>query len=79
MNAMKPFFPRSKIMTTRSVKIRMTLFVAVVLSMGLLVLNGCKKSEPEPAAPAAETAAKAAEETVSEAAETIEQTTCPVI
>jgi len=66
-------------MTTRRTKIWTTLLVAVVLSMGLLVLNSCKKAESEPAAPAAETAVQAAEETASEAAETIEQTTCPVM
>jgi len=66
-------------MNTTSVKTWTMLLIAAVLSVGLLVLNGCKKSEPEPAAPAAKTAAKAAEETASEAAETIEQTTCPVM
>ena len=73
-------------MKATSMKIWTTLLIAVVLSMGLLVLNGCKKSEPEPAAPAAKTAAPAAktaapaaEETASEAVETIEQTTCPVM
>ena len=53
--------------------------VAGLLFVAWIALNGCKKSEPEPAAPGAETAAKAAEETASEAAETIEQTTCPVM
>lgn len=66
-------------MNTTSMKTWTMLLIAAVLSVGLLVLNGCKKSEPEPAAPAAKTAAKAAEETASEAAETIEQTTCPVM
>lgn len=55
------------------------LVIAVVLFVGLLVLDGCKKSEPEPTAPAAKTDVKAAEETASEAGETIEQTACPVM
>ena len=35
-------------MNSASMKLLATLFVAVVLSVGLLVLNGCKKSEPAP-------------------------------
>jgi len=33
-------------MNSTSIKIWMTLFVVVVLSVGLLMINGCKKSEP---------------------------------
>lgn len=74
-------------MTTRSVKIRTTLFVAVVLSMGLLALNGCKKSEPV----STETSSEATQgneghedmameaEPAVETASTIEQKTCPVM
>jgi len=53
--------------------------LAGVLLAGLIVADGCKKSEPEPAAPAAPAAAKMAEETLEKAAEMIEQTTCPVM
>jgi YHS domain-containing protein len=49
------------------------------LLVGLIVADGCKKSEPEPTEPAAPTLEKIAEETVSKAMETIEQTTCPVM
>jgi YHS domain-containing protein len=45
---MKQIFLRRKTMKSTNVKIWATLFVAVVLSAGLLVLNGCKKSEPAP-------------------------------
>ena len=78
-------------MTTRSMKIGTTLFVVVVLSMGLVALNGCKKSETASPEPSAEVAhdhdheheghehmamkAEPAAETVS----TIEQTTCPIM
>ena len=54
--------------------------VAGSLLVALILVNGCKKSEPEePTAPAVPGAAKVAEETVTRAVETIEQTTCPVM
>jgi len=73
-------------MTTRSIQIRTILFVAVVLSVGLFLFDGCKKSEDtlaqktqemhdheghEPAAMEAEPAAQTAS--------VIEQETCPVM
>ena len=74
-------------MTTRSVKLRTTLFVAVVLSMGLLALNSCKKSEPVSTETSSETTQRheghehmAMEaEPAAETASTIEQRTCPVM
>ena len=74
-------------MNSISMKIWTTLFVAVVLSVGLLVLNGCKKSEPAPTETSSETmqgmqehehAAMTAEETA-KAAAAGEQTICPVM
>ena len=73
-------------MRTKGMHIWMTLFVAVVLSMGLLGLNGCKKSEE----PQSETTqamqshqghehAAMTEETAKETAAAVEQTTCPVM
>ncbi|MHC4751355.1 MAG: YHS domain-containing protein [Planctomycetota bacterium] len=53
--------------------------VVGLLLVGLIVVDGCKKSEPEPAEPAAPTLGKVAEEAVSQAMATIEQTNCPVM
>jgi len=49
------------------------------LLVALILVHGCKKSEPEPTAIDAPGAAKVAEEAVSKAVETVEQTTCPVM
>ena len=61
---------------------RRTCLVIAVLFAGLLVLNGCKKSEPAPPpkTPAATTQGQAATtaEAAKETASTVEQTTCPV-
>lgn len=71
---------------------RVTLVVALLVG-GLIMVNGCKKSEPEPTTPAAptmenvaETAAKTADETTKAAKETMdkavataEQTVCPIM
>ena len=57
---------------------RAALAAAFVL-VGLILVHGCKKSEPEPTTPAVPGAAKVAEETVTRAVETVEQTTCPVM
>ncbi len=75
-------------MNSTSMKIWTTLFVAVVLSVGLLVLNGCKKSEPAPTETSSKTmqgmqgmqehAAMATEE-ATKAAAAGEQTICPVM
>jgi YHS domain-containing protein len=81
------FFLRRKTMNSTSMKIWTTLFVAVVLSGGLLVLNGCKKSEPAPTKTSSNTmqgmqgnehaamTTKAATETAAAG----EQTICPVM
>jgi len=58
-----------------SKKVKTMLLLFALLVVGLIVVNGCKKSEPaapEPTPPAAEPEEKAA-------AVTIEQTTCPVM
>jgi len=67
-----------------SKKVKTMLLLTVLLVVGLIVVNGCKKSEP--AAPTMEEvtrkAAKAAEEmkeTATEAAAEVEQTMCPVM
>jgi len=59
--------------------------LAGLLLVGLVVVDGCKKSEPKPAAPtapaapAAPTMSQAAKETASQKVQTVEQTTCPVM
>ena len=70
---------RSQKMNAKRKQLVSVSLVAGVLLAGLIVADGCKKSEPEPAAPAAPAAAKMAEETLEKAAEMIEQTTCPVM
>ena len=61
------------------------LLLAGFLLVGLIVVDGCKKSEPKPAAPAvsaapaAPTMSQAAKETASQKVQTVEQTTCPVM
>ena len=77
-------------MKAKSMKIWAMLFVVAVLSMGLLMHNGCKKSEPAPTEASSEKtmemkgheghdhAAMDAEPVV-ETASVIEQTTCPVM
>jgi len=64
------------------------LLLAGLLLVGLVVVDGCKKSEPKPEAPAAPappatpatpTMSQAAEETASQKVQTVEQTTCPVM
>ena len=60
---------------------KISLLIAVLFA-GLLMLNGCKKSEPTPAAPAAPaapTAAKVVEDAAKEVVAAAEQTTCPVM
>ena len=63
---------------------KISLLIAVLFA-GLLMLNGCKKSEPEPPAPAARTtpaaptAAKVAEDAASQVVQAVEQTECPVM
>jgi len=49
----------------------MSMLISLLL-VGLIMLNGCKKSEPETAEPSGT-------ETVQAALATIEQTTCPVM
>jgi YHS domain-containing protein len=81
---MKQIFLRRKTMNSTNAKIWATLLVAVVLPVGLLVLNGCKKSEPAPAETSSNTMqgmqehAMTAEETA-KAAAAGEQTICPVM
>jgi YHS domain-containing protein len=64
---------------------RMTIITVVIASLILIGAGGCKKSEPETAAPASQlekTAAKAtaeASKTVAQAAASVEQTLCPVM
>lgn len=72
-------------MNSTRMKIQMTLFVAVVMTMVLLMLNGCKKSEPAPAETSSNTmqemqehSAMATEEATKTAAAG-EQTICPVM
>ena len=67
------------------------LLLAGLLVVGLVVIDGCKKSEPAPPAPAAptapaarttpaaSTAAKVAEDAASQVVQAVEQTTCPVM
>ena len=78
-------------MKSPSMKIWAVLGVVAVLSVGLLVLNGCKKSEPTPGGTSAEKTMKTedhgqmamaketATETAKETASTTEQTICPVM
>ena len=69
-------------------KIWATLFIAVVLSVGLLVLNGCKKSEPAPSETSSNTTqgmqgmqehGTMTTEQAAKAAAAGEQTICPVM
>ncbi len=74
-------------MNSTSIKIWMTLFVVVVLSVGLLMINGCKKSEPS----STETSSNKMQgmegmqenamtkEEMAQAAAAGEQTICPVM
>jgi len=68
-----------------SAKERQKAVVAVVtcLVLAVLVVQGCKKSEPEtppaPAEPAKDTAAKLETESASAVAKATEQTSCPVM
>ena len=66
-------------MNAKKIQLIIVSLLAGFLLAGLVLLEGCKKSEPEPTAPAIPAAVKEAEETASKAAETIEQTTCPVM
>jgi YHS domain-containing protein len=78
-------------MKSPSMKIWAMLGVAGVLSVGLLVLNGCKKSEPTPSGTSSDTTMKmeghdqaaVAKQTATDAAKemasTTEQTICPVM
>ena len=73
-------------MTTRSIQIKMMLGVAVVLSMGLFLFDGCKKSEDTSAQQTqgmhdheGHEHASVEAEPVKETASTIEQTNCPVM
>jgi len=64
--------------------IKKTHVVVAGLFAGLIVLNGCKKSEPAPPAPAAPAASTqeqtaATAEAAKETAAAVEQTTCPVM
>lgn len=74
-------------MNATNMKIWTTLFLAVVLSVGLLMLNGCKKSEPASTETSMDTmegheghenmAMKT--ESATETAAASEQTICPVM
>jgi YHS domain-containing protein len=71
-------------MKSTSITIGTMLVVAAVLSVGLLALNGCKKSEPAPSETSSNTmqgmqehATMTAEE-AAKAAAAGEQTTCPI-
>ena len=61
------------------------LLLAGLLLVGLVVVDGCKKSEPKPAAPVvsaapvAPTVSKVAKDAVSQVVQAVEQTTCPVM
>jgi len=55
------------------------LLLAGLLLAGSVFVYGCKKSEPEPTAPAAPTAAQVAEDAASQVVQAVEQTTCPVM
>ncbi|MBN2316406.1 MAG: YHS domain-containing protein [Sedimentisphaerales bacterium] len=72
-------------MTTR-MKIWTMFFVAITLSMGLLLFNGCKKSENNSSGTAQETKSHQGHdqmameaETAADTDSTIEQKTCPVM
>ncbi len=53
-----------------------TMFMLIsLLLVGLIMLNGCKKSEPAPS----ETSAETMDESAEAVASAIEQTTCPVM
>jgi YHS domain-containing protein len=70
-------------MNSTSKTIWTTLFVAVVLSVGLLMLNGCKKSEPSSTETSYNTMKgmqeHATTEETAKAAAAGEQTICPVM
>ena len=77
-------------MNIRKGKFLWVCLLVLVLMIGLVSLNGCKKSEPAPSEVTAEDAqqvtdqeAKEAEALIAklstEALETIEQTTCPIM
>ena len=55
------------------------LLLAGLLLAGSVFVYGCKKSEPEPGAPAAPAAAQVAEDAASQVVKAVEQTECPVM
>ena len=74
-------------MKAKRFQIQMMLFVVAVLSIGLLVLNGCKKSEPTPSKSSTSTTksqegqehAAMKAEPAAESASVTEQKICPVM
>ena len=73
-------------MKAKRFQIQMMLFVVAVLSIGLLVLNGCKKSETESPKPAKQMQSQEGQEhadmkaePAAETASTTEQKICPVM
>ncbi len=53
--------------------------VIAVLYVGLIMLNGCKKSEPAPTETSAETIAATMDEPAEAVAAIVEQTACPIM
>jgi YHS domain-containing protein len=73
-------------MNSKTKKINAMLIVTSLLLVGLIMLNGCKKSEPAPSETAAETMQHEGheemakmEESAEAVAAAIEQTTCPIM
>ena len=74
---------------TKSMKIRTTLLIAMVLSVGLLLLNGCKESEQQTAETSSQSMTMESHEghehmamesePSAQTASVIEQKTCPVM
>jgi len=71
-------------MNVKSMKIGMMLLATGILLVGLIMLNGCKKSEPKPAETTTsqmqgQDHAAMTDEPAKAVAAAIEQTTCPVM
>jgi YHS domain-containing protein len=66
-------------MNSKAKKFKTMFMLMSLLLVGLIMLNGCKKSEPAPTETSAETIAATMDEPAEAVAAVVEQTTCPVM
>jgi len=78
MKFWKPIFKEQKMNAKKKQLITMLLLAGLLLA-GSVLVYGCKKSEPEPTAPAAPTAAKVVEDAANQVVAATEQTICPIM